>query len=120
MLHGLRTAIYHVEDLAAAKAWYARITGTAPYFDEPFYVGFDVGGYELGLLPIEDEDGRPDVTVYWGVADADAAVEHLLDQGAVVVEPVKDVGEGIRIGAVRDPLGNVFGVIYNPHFRARD
>ncbi|MDP3909203.1 MAG: hypothetical protein Q8Q14_02335 [Gemmatimonadales bacterium] len=28
-----------------------------PYFDEPFYVGFNVGGYELGLNP--DIQGVP-------------------------------------------------------------
>lgn len=51
MILGLRTAIYHVPDLARAKAWYAEAFGVAPYFDEPFYVGFSVGGYELGLDP---------------------------------------------------------------------
>ena len=51
MLLGLRTAIYLVKDLHRAKSWYTRLTGEAPYFDQPFYVGFNVGGYELGLLP---------------------------------------------------------------------
>lgn len=44
MFLGLRTAIYHVRDLAAAKAWYAGVFGVEPYFDEPFYVGFEIGG----------------------------------------------------------------------------
>ena len=47
---GLYTCIYRVPDVAAAKAWYANVFGVEPYFDEPFYVGFEVGGYELGLL----------------------------------------------------------------------
>ena len=51
MFLGLRTVIYRVRDLAAAKAWYANAFGVQPYFDEPFYVGFDIGGYELGLHP---------------------------------------------------------------------
>ena len=46
---GLRTVIYHVPDLPRAKEWYAKAFGVKPYFDEPFYVGFSVGGYELGL-----------------------------------------------------------------------
>jgi catechol 2,3-dioxygenase-like lactoylglutathione lyase family enzyme len=57
MLKGLRTAIYHVGDLDRAKGWYGEVLGKEPYFDEPFYVGFDVGGFELGLQP--DEDGAP-------------------------------------------------------------
>ena len=51
MILGLRTAIYPVTDLDAAKRWYAEMLGQAPYFDQPFYVGFAVGGFELGLLP---------------------------------------------------------------------
>ncbi len=42
---GLRTLIYQDSDLDAAKAWYTRAFGQAPYFDEPFYVGFSIGGY---------------------------------------------------------------------------
>jgi catechol 2,3-dioxygenase-like lactoylglutathione lyase family enzyme len=55
MVLGLRTAIYPVPDLAAGKAWYSRVLGREPYFDQPFYVGYAVGGFELGLIP----DGKP-------------------------------------------------------------
>ena len=51
MFLGLRTAIYHVDDIAKGKAWYAQVLGIEPYFDQPFYVGFNAGGYELGLQP---------------------------------------------------------------------
>lgn len=115
---GLRTAKYSVKDLPAAKAWYIEVLGIEPYFDEPFYVGFNVGGYELGLVP-DDQAGptRPEAGVaYWGVADADRAYARLLSLGAVPQEPVAEVGDGIKIGAVHDPFGNVLGVIENPHF----
>jgi catechol 2,3-dioxygenase-like lactoylglutathione lyase family enzyme len=46
---GLRTAIYHVSDMAKARDWYATVRGFGPYFEQPFYVGFNVGGFELGL-----------------------------------------------------------------------
>ena len=51
MFQGLRTVIYHVDDLEKAKAWYGKALKIKPYFDKPFYVGFNVGGYELGLDP---------------------------------------------------------------------
>jgi len=51
MLKKLRTVIYHVADLQKAKEWYIKATGLQPYFDEPFYVGFDINGCELGLDP---------------------------------------------------------------------
>ena len=119
MFLGLRTAIYQVEDIDAAKNWYSSILGFAPYFDQPFYVGFNVGGYELGLQPSESETGRKSagVVAYWGVEDAEASLRHLLEHGATAHEEVQDVGEGIKVATVKDPFGNVFGVIENPHFK---
>lgn len=66
---GLRTTIYKVSDLEAAKAWYTQAFGVKPYFDEPFYIGFNIGGYELGLLPEEKPmaDRTDNVLSYWGV-----------------------------------------------------
>jgi lactoylglutathione lyase len=54
---------------------------------------------------------------YWGVEDAHAAYQRLIELGATPVEKVQDVGGGILVGEVRDPFGNVLGVIYNPHFK---
>lgn len=116
MFQGLRTVVYNVADLQAAKEWYAATLGFAPYFDEPFYVGFSVGGYELGLVPADDASTVPGSVTYWGVPDADEAMERLLAQGATTHEAVHDVGGGIRLGSVFDPDGNIVGVIYNPHF----
>ncbi|HSH90549.1 MAG TPA: VOC family protein [Ramlibacter sp.] len=119
MLLGLRTAIYPVGDLTRGKAWYEQVTGVKPYFDQPFYVGFSVGGFELGLLP----DGSPGTSgpqALWGVADAKAAFERLLSLGATQLEPVTDVGEGIKVAAVQDPFGNRLGIIENPNFNAAD
>ena len=116
---GLRTAIYAVADLARAKAWYVDVLERAPYFDEEFYVGFNVGGFELGLVPEPDVPADRDAAgvAFWGVADAAAAYDRLLALGATDHEPIQDVGGGVKIGAVRDPFGNVLGVVENPHFR---
>ena len=116
MLLGLRTAIYHAPDLEKAKAWYAEVAGVQPYFDEPFYVGFNVGGYELGLLPDATSGTPTEAVAYWGVEDADAAYARMLELGATEVSAVHDVGEGIKVGVVQDPFGNAFGIIENPHF----
>jgi predicted enzyme related to lactoylglutathione lyase len=115
---GIYTALYQVPDLNAAKDWYSRAFATQPYFDEPFYVGFDIGGCELGLLPEEGDAraGEGGVVAYWGVDDADAGVAHLLDTGAGRHSDVQEVGGGIRVAAVKDPFGNVIGVIENPNF----
>jgi predicted enzyme related to lactoylglutathione lyase len=115
MILGLRSALYPAPDLDAAKAWYAEVLGVAPYFDQPFYVGFEVGSFELGLLP-DATPGLAGGQPLWGVADAAAAFARLLALGAAPLEPVTDVGGGIRVAAVADPFGNRFGIIENPGF----
>ncbi|MBF9221665.1 VOC family protein [Hymenobacter ruricola] len=116
MFQGLRTVVYPAGDLAEATAWYSRVLEQGPYFNEPFYVGFNVGGYELGLVPDGTPDGPVGATTYWGVPDAAAAHTRLLALGAQPHEAVHDVGSGILVGTVLDPFGNLLGVIQNPHF----
>jgi predicted enzyme related to lactoylglutathione lyase len=119
MFLGLRTAIYHVEDIEKAKKWYTNILGFGPYFDEPFYVGFNVGGYELGLQPSNSIEvtNAAGVVAYWGVEDAESVLKQVLERGAAKHEDVQDVGGGIKVATVKDPFGNVFGIIENPHFK---
>ena len=115
MIHGLRTVVYPVTDLAAAKAWYSKVLEFGPYFDEPFYVGYTVGGFELGLIP----DGAPGPTggvAYWATDDIVAELSKLHALGAGEDTPVTDVGGGIKLATVRDPFGNTFGIIENPTF----
>jgi catechol 2,3-dioxygenase-like lactoylglutathione lyase family enzyme len=118
MFQGLRTVVYKVADLARAKSWYTQLLAKTPYFDEPFYVGFSVGGYELGL----DQDvagvTKGSIPVaYWGVSDAKASYARLIELGAVANAPLQDVGGGILVGSVVDPFDNVVGIIENPHFK---
>jgi predicted enzyme related to lactoylglutathione lyase len=119
MFLGLRTATYRVGDIDKGKAWYSDVLGIEAYFDQPFYVGFNVGGYELGLQPGGDTGGdKADGAVaYWGVPDAATTFARLLELGATAHEPIQDVGEGIKVAAVKDPFGNIFGIIENPHFK---
>ena len=119
MIQGMRSVIYPVDDLLKGKDWYAKVLGCAPYFDEPFYVGFSVGGFELGLVP-DGTPGAQGAKAYWGVADAKAELTRLLNLGGATHEAVTDVGGGIKVAAVRDPFGNVFGIIENPHFKPQD
>ena len=115
MFLGLRTVIYPAPDLAASRAWFTGLLGVEPYFDEPFYVGFTVAGYELALDPAGDPATGP--VTCWGVADADDALARLLATGATPRGQVQDVGGGIRVATVLEPGGSVLGVIENPHFQ---
>jgi catechol 2,3-dioxygenase-like lactoylglutathione lyase family enzyme len=117
-LLGLRTVIYPVVDLDAAKQWWTGLLGERPYFDEPFYVGFTVAGYELGLLP--DADPADGALTYWGVDSVADAVAAAVVAGAVEHAPVSEVGGGIVTATVRIPDGSIVGFIYNPHFTLPD
>jgi predicted enzyme related to lactoylglutathione lyase len=119
MFKGLRTVIYPVTDMARAKAWYSEVLECTPYFDEPYYAGFAVGGFELGLIP----DGVPSADgtmAYWGVPDAAAELERLAVLQVAIHEELKEVGAGIKVASIRDPFGNLIGIIENPNFNLRD
>jgi catechol 2,3-dioxygenase-like lactoylglutathione lyase family enzyme len=113
-LLGLRTVIYPAPDLDAAKGWWTALLGAPPYFDQPFYVGFEVGGYELGLLP--DADPAGGALVYWGVPNVTAAVAAAIASGATEHVAESEVGDDIVTATVRTPQGTIVGFIYNPHF----
>lgn len=118
MFLGLRTVIYHAPDLVRAKAWYAAAFGVDPYFDEPFYVGFQIGGFELGLDPnAKGVNVGNNAVAYWGVDDIAVAHARMLERGAEPRMPVSDVGGDIKVATVADPFGNVIGLIQNPHFK---
>src|SRR5688572_22035267 len=118
MFQGLRTVIYHAADLDRAKEWYSKALGIQPYFDQPFYVGFNVAGYELGLDPDPSSatGTGTSAVAYWGVENAETALARLIELGATDRLGVQDVGGDIRLASVIDPFGNIFGIIENPHF----
>ncbi len=112
MLTGLRTIVYHVNDLESAKTWYGEMFGIKPYFDEVFYVGFDINGFELGLDPSTEEySGGNNSITYWKVDHIDGMFKHFSDKGVSIHQEVHSVGEGTRLGSVKDPFGNVIGLI---------
>ncbi|MCK6545352.1 SRPBCC domain-containing protein [Myxococcota bacterium] len=119
-MYGLRTYKLEAQDLDGAKRFYTRALGKPPYFDQPFYVGFEIEGYELGLTPAESKTRGPgQTTTYLAVNDVDAEMARWLDLGCTEHEAATDVGEGIRVGAVLDPFGNPIGFIRNLHFAPR-
>ncbi|MFT3794016.1 VOC family protein [Flavobacterium sp.] len=116
---GLRTTIYKVSDMDKAKAWYTEAFETEPYFDEPFYIGFNIAGYELGLHPEEHPDTEKSASVltYWGVNEVESEYDRLLSLGATEHEKPTNVGGEIVVASVKDPWGNTIGLIFNPEFQ---
>ncbi|MEO1021521.1 MAG: VOC family protein [Bacteroidota bacterium] len=117
MLKGLRTVIYPAPDLQKAKGWYQDLLGYGPYFEEEYYVGFNVGGYELGLQP-ERAPGADGSILYWGVDSIYTAWDSLILKGASPHEEIMHVGGEVYVATLLDPFGNVLGIIQNPNFKA--
>src|SRR4051812_18567595 len=121
MFTGLQTVMIHVDDMQKAKQWYTEVLCVKPYFDEPFYIGFSVHGYELGIHPAKADVTKGGSTfVYWGTKDAKAELARLVNLGAKVHQDLQDVGGGILVATVTDPWGNILGVIQNPHFKLEE
>jgi predicted enzyme related to lactoylglutathione lyase len=109
MTAGLRTVIYPVTDLTAATQLYRTLLGRAPASDQPYHVGFDVDGREVGLDP--SGDGATGPIGYWHAPDVRHTVEQLVAAGATPGRPVRHVGAGRLIATVADADGNVLGLL---------
>jgi predicted enzyme related to lactoylglutathione lyase len=110
MNQGITTIVYPVKDIAQAKALFTALLGKEPFVDQPYYVGYKVGGQDIGLDPNGHRHG---MTPYYEVDDIRTTLQSLLDAGAQTVEDVKDVGGGKLIAVVKDAEGNIIGISQN-------
>jgi predicted enzyme related to lactoylglutathione lyase len=110
-MNTLQSIVYPVRDLDAAKAIHTALLGTGPHTDRPFYVGFNVGGVEIGLDPHGHEKALTVPVAYIRVADLDAALTEVQEAGATLAGEPQDVGGGTRIATLTDADGNTLGLI---------
>jgi predicted enzyme related to lactoylglutathione lyase len=111
---GIKTVLHPVSDVAKAKEVYSALLGVAPQADAPYYVGFDVAGQHIGLVPGGGPQGMTSPVAYWQVADIEAKLAEVTAAGATVKEPAHDVGGGRLVATVTDPDGNVLGLLQDP------
>ena len=114
MTSGITTVIYPVTDITRAKALYSNLLGVTPIMDEPYYVGFRVGGQDIGLDPHGHSKGMTGPVGYWEVDDIEESMKQLLDAGAETQQAITDVGGGKRVATVKDADGNVIGLLQSP------
>src|ERR671937_2977821 len=108
---GIKTVLHPVSDLTAAKPVYAALLGTDPQADSDYYVGFDVEGQHIGLVPGGGPQGMTSPVAYWHVADIEAKLAEVTAAGATVQETPHDVGGGRQVATFTDTDGNVLGLI---------
>jgi predicted enzyme related to lactoylglutathione lyase len=108
---GIRTVLHPVSDLAAAKPVYTALIGAPPQHDADYYVGYDVEGQHIGLVPGGGPQGMTSPVAYWHVPDIEAKLAEVTAAGATVNEPARDVGGGRLVATITDPDGNVLGLL---------
>ncbi|MGH9093258.1 MAG: VOC family protein [Acidimicrobiales bacterium] len=111
---GIKTVLHPVSDLASAKAVYTALLGIAPQADTEYYVGYDVAGQHIGLLPGGGPQGLTSPVAFWHVADIEAKIAGMTAAGATPKDAVRDVGNGRLVATVTDPDGNVLGLLQDP------
>jgi predicted enzyme related to lactoylglutathione lyase len=114
MNKGVTTVLYPVSDLASAKALFTRLLGVDPMADGPYYVGFQVAGQQIGLVPGGAQRGMTGATPFWEVDDITESVAGLTAGGAKIVEDVRDVGGGKLVASLTDADGNMIGLSQTP------
>ncbi|HEY2300109.1 MAG TPA: VOC family protein [Jatrophihabitans sp.] len=110
----IKTVIYPVRDVDAAKAMFTGLLGTAPDMDEPYYVQWNVDGQAIGLDPNGHNKGMTGPVGYYHVDDIATAAKRLVDAGGTETEAAHDVGGGRLVATVTDADGNPIGLIQSP------
>ncbi|MEQ0563432.1 VOC family protein [Amycolatopsis sp. NEAU-NG30] len=110
----IKTVLHPVTDLTAAKAVYTALLGTDPQADAPYYVGYDVEGQHIGLVPGGAQQGMTGPVAYWHVTDIEAKLAEVTAAGAKVKDEPKDVGNGRLVATFTDTDGNVLGLLQDP------
>ena len=101
----IRSLVVPVSDLNAAKPVYTALFGD-PHTDQPYYVGYNVDGFEVALAP----GGSGGPVTYVDVDDLDAARETLLGAGATEVSAPRQVAPEARVAVLADGDGNPIGL----------
>lgn len=106
--HGIRTVLHPVSDLEKATPLYTALLGAGPTADSPYYVGYDVAGQHIGLVP---NSGMTGPVAYWHVDDLEATLAAATAAGAEITQPPTNVGGSRRTATVVDADGNVLGLL---------
>jgi predicted enzyme related to lactoylglutathione lyase len=107
----IQTVLYPVSDIDQAKKLYSVLVDSDPYMDEPYYVGWNPDGQDIGLDPHGQSKGMTGPVAYWHVADIKATLVALVEAGATEKDEIRDVGGGKLVATVADPDGNVIGIL---------
>jgi predicted enzyme related to lactoylglutathione lyase len=110
MAQEIKVIVYPVSDVEKAKSFYSAFLGTKPYVDSPYYIGYRVGDFELGL----DPNSKVGPIAYIDVTDIKSSIESMVEAGAEIVQEPKDVANGLLVAQLKDADGNMIGFRQQP------
>ncbi|MCI0184390.1 hypothetical protein MM817_02687 [Acidibacillus sp. S0AB] len=113
---GVCEVLFFVPDVQEAKAWYMKLLGTEPYFDDENYCAFDLAGTTVGVHPMDDKtkSGVAGQVTYWRVADLHKTISHFESHGCRLFRgPIFGVDK-VWVCQLTDPFGNAWGFMQRP------
>lgn len=102
----IRSLVIPVSDLDATKAVYTALLGS-PHTDEPYYVGYNINGFEVALNPAGGSGGP---VAFADVEDLDETRATLLAAGATERDAPRQVAPDARVCVLADADGNPIGL----------
>jgi predicted enzyme related to lactoylglutathione lyase len=114
MNRGVETILYPVKDINRAKKMFSRLLNVEPEVDQPYYVGYQLGNQQIGLVPNGHSQGNEGPTVYYTVSDIQQSKQLLLEAGGKIIQDIRDMGGGKLVATVCEPEGNIIGLIQMP------
>ncbi|MFI5263555.1 MAG: VOC family protein [Candidatus Kapaibacterium sp.] len=105
--------VFFVRELRRTAAWYGDLLGIAPYRDDADFIGFHLEMVDLGFHCLDEKAGLPSASQisYWQVGNLDETVKEFINKGATLYRKPITIPEGGRVAQMRDPFGNVIGLM---------
>lgn len=109
-----QTVLYPTRALSESKQLFTALLGMEPMADSPYYVGFQLGDVQIGLVPNGHDQGWTGAVCFFDVDDIEATITTATSHGAAVLQSPKDVGRGLLTALLKDAEGNLIGLRQPP------
>ena len=103
---GIKTVLHPVSDVAKAKAVYTALLGVEPMADESYYVGYEVAGQHIGLVPGGGPQGMTHPVAYWHVEDIkfeQGLLDRMMNVGSITVMSNDRTNPKLELHGIPDP-----------------
>jgi predicted enzyme related to lactoylglutathione lyase len=114
MFKGVSEVMYFVSDRRAAAVWYSNLFGIEiTWLENPEHFFIRVGNQDVWFHQSDSKvpSGAAGHVAYWQVTDFDAVLKRATHLGAKLYRGPLDRQDGSYMCQVKDPDGNLIGII---------